>query len=327
MKYGIIKTGSAFLYETADAVRGWQSEGGCADEAFLGWTARILQERGHSYYVRMFYGYEGYLPKEALMPCKRKDLKKRYKGQSTWIVTAPALDVLAQPKVQGRILVRVPRGGFLTEISAGNKEADKKADKEREQKILQDDKNDREDKIREAGYIHVLLPDGRRGYVSTAHIKPAPDFPSLTFPKHSQTELRSEADNKEADGDDFREKIVQTAKSYLGTQYCWGGKSPAGTDCSGLAFMSYFMNGILIYRDAQIREGYPIHEIPYEKVKKGDLLFFPGHVAVSLGEDRFVHSTGRAGDFGVVYGSFLENDEGYRPDLKASLQHCGSLFY
>ncbi len=327
MKYGIIKTGSAFLYETADAVRGWQPEGGCADEAFLGWTARILQERGHSYYVRMFYGYEGYLPKEALMPCKRKDLKKRYKGQSTWIVTAPALDVLAQPKVQGRILVRVPRGGFLTEISAGNKEADKKADKEREQKTLQDDKNDRGDKIREAGYIHVLLPDGRRGYVSTAHIKPAPDFPSLTFPKHSQTELQSEADNKEADEDDLREKIVQTAQSYLGTQYCWGGKSTVGTDCSGLAFMSYFMNGILIYRDAQIQEGYPIHEIPYEKVKKGDLLFFPGHVAVSLGEDRFVHSTGHTGDFGVVYGSLQENDEGYRPDLKASLQHCGSLFY
>ncbi len=364
MKYGIIKTGSAFLYETADAVRGWQSEGGCADEAFLGWTARILQERGHSYYVRMFYGYEGYLPKEALMPCKRKDLKKRYKGQSTWIVTAPALDVLAQPKVQGRILVRVPRGGFLTEISAGNKEADKKADKEREQKTLQDDKNDRGDKIREAGYIHVLLPDGRRGYVSTAHIKPAPDFPSLTFPKHAQSDAQQAADREEkiktetktetktqtcagecktdekiileahekkadieSDEEVLREKIVQTAKSYLGTQYCWGGKSPAGTDCSGLAFMSYFMNGILIYRDAQIQEGYPIHEIPYEKVKKGDLLFFPGHVAVSLGEDRFVHSTGRAGDFGVVYGSFLENDEGYRPDLEASLQHCGSLFY
>ncbi len=319
MKYGIIKTGSAFLYETAEAVRGWQPEGGCADEAFLGWTAKILQERGHSYYVRMFYGYEGYLPKEALLPCKRKDLKKRYTEQNTWIVTAPALDVLAQPRVQGRILVRVPRGGLLTEISRANEEKDKEKDLEKEQ---------------EAEYIPVFLPDGRRGYVSTAHVAPAPDFPALVFPKKKNAEEQAEEGYRPAqrfaaaDADEaaVRDKILQTALSYLGTQYCWGGKSPTGTDCSGLAFMSYFMNGILIYRDAQIEEGYPIREIPYENVKQGDLLFFPGHVAISMGEDKFVHSTGHKGDFGVVLGSFREGEEGYRPDLKASLQRCGSVF-
>ena len=328
MKYGIIKAGSAFLYETADAVRGWQPEGGCADEVFLGWTAKILQERGHSYYVRMFYGYEGYLPKDALQPCRRKDLKKRYKGQETWIVTAPALDVLAQPRVQGRILVRVSRGGLLTGIKTDKQSEDSAKGQYKE--VLQckegicdkEEIQDMENKAQEAGYILVLLPDGRRGYVSAAHVEPAPSFPSLVFPKKEATAALQYAQDETA----LREKIVQTTLYYLGTQYCWGGKSPAGTDCSGLAFMSYFMNGILIYRDAQIEKGYPIHEIPYEKVKRGDLLFFPGHVAVSLGGGRFVHSTGHKGDFGVVYGSFLEGEEGYRPDLKESLRQCGSLF-
>ncbi len=327
MKYGIIKTGSAFLYETADAVRGWQPEGGCADEVFLGWTVRILQERGHSYYVRTFYGYEGFLPKEALLLCKRKDLKKRYKEMKTWIVTAPALDVLAQPRVQGRILARVPRGGFLTEIKSENKKEIENDEKNQNMGNGQDTPGD----AVENGYIPVLLPDGRRGYVYGAHVRPAPDFPSLVFPKREkqadpQKELCGRSLEGQADEEDLRDRIVRTALSYLGTQYCWGGKSPAGTDCSGLAFMSYFMNGILIYRDAQIKEGYPIHEIAYDRLKKGDLLFFPGHVAVSLGENRFVHSTGRKGDFGVVYGSFEEGEEGYRPDLGASLQYCGSVF-
>ena len=39
--------------------------------------------------------------------------------------------------------------------------------------------------------------------------------------------------------------------------------------------MSYFRNGILIWRDAAIKEGYPVHEIPIEQAKPGDLLFFP----------------------------------------------------
>ncbi|MFR6589933.1 MAG: C40 family peptidase [Gallintestinimicrobium sp.] len=54
----------------------------------------------------------------------------------------------------------------------------------------------------------------------------------------------------------FRESIMQTAYSCLGTQYRWGGKTACGIDCSGLAFMSYFRNGILIWRDAAIKEGY-----------------------------------------------------------------------
>ena len=53
-----------------------------------------------------------------------------------------------------------------------------------------------------------------------------------------------------------------------------GRKTACGIDCSGLAFMSYFRNGILIWRDAPIKEGYPVHEIPIEQTKPGDLLFF-----------------------------------------------------
>ena len=103
-----------------------------------------------------------------------------------------------------------------------------------------------------------------------------------------------------------------------------------GIDCSGLAFMSYLMCGILIYRDARIMPGFPVREIPMgnpaETAKKGDLLFFPGHVAISLGEGRFVHSTAYPGCGCVTVNSLNEEDPDYREDLKERLIAVGSIF-
>lgn len=123
-----------------------------------------------------------------------------------------------------------------------------------------------------------------------------------------------------------REAVVRTAQSYLGTQYRWGGKTACGIDCSGLAFMSYFRNGILIWRDAAIKEGYPIHEIPIEQAKPGDLLFFPGHVAIYLGNGKIIHATGHPESSCVTFNSLREGEPGYREDLKNSMCAAGSIF-
>jgi cell wall-associated NlpC family hydrolase len=112
----------------------------------------------------------------------------------------------------------------------------------------------------------------------------------------------------------------------MGTQYRWGGKSTLGIDCSGLCQMAYMLNGIIIYRDAKIMEGFPIHEIPFEEVKPCDLLFFPGHVAMYMGNGKYVHSTGKNGSDGVVINSFNPKDSDFREDLYQSLKAVGSIF-
>ena len=113
---------------------------------------------------------------------------------------------------------------------------------------------------------------------------------------------------------------------YQGTHYRWGGKSPMGIDCSGLVSTAYMLCGILIYRDAHIMEDFPIHEISLENVKPGDLLFFPGHVAMYLGHGRYCHSTGRSGDNGFALNSLNPGDPDYRADLKAAITQVGSYF-
>ena len=113
---------------------------------------------------------------------------------------------------------------------------------------------------------------------------------------------------------------------YQGTHYRWGGKSPLGIDCSGLASMAYMLCGILIYRDANIVEGFPIREIDRARMKPGDLLFFPGHVAMYMGDGRYCHSTGRSGDDGFTINSLDPDAADFRPDLAAKLSAVGSYF-
>ncbi len=89
-------------------------------------------------------------------------------------------------------------------------------------------------------------------------------------------------------------KIIASAKKYLDTPYRWGGKSTAGIDCSGLCFMAYYLNGIRIYRDARF-PFYSDYEIKAQDLRPCDLVFFKGHVAMYIGNNKVIHSNSRDG--------------------------------
>lgn len=166
----------------------------------------------------------------------------------------------------------------------------------------------RDGKPDEKGWQAVRLADGRKGYTKSAY---------LTVPAPAWTG---------GDENILRERFCAAAISYLGTQYRWGGKTPLGIDCSGLVSMAYLLNGVIIYRDAHIKDGFALHSLPFSEAKRGDLLFFPGHVALYLGEGRFIHSTAHTGTEGVVYSSLNESDPDYRGDLKETMTEAGSIF-
>lgn len=160
----------------------------------------------------------------------------------------------------------------------------------------------------ENGWQKVILADGREGYMPAAILAPY---------------CTSPVSNDEGT---LRQALVDAALVYAGTHYRWGGKSPLGIDCSGLVSMAYMLCGILIYRDADIREGFPIHKIDLQDVKPGDLLFFPGHVAMYIGGGRYCHSTGKSGDNGFTVNSLIPSHPDYREDLRNCITQVGSYF-
>lgn len=122
----------------------------------------------------------------------------------------------------------------------------------------------------------------------------------------------------------FREKVVATALSYIATPYRWGGKSPLGIDCSGLCSMAYMLNGVTIFRDAKIEASFPIKEIAFERMQKGDLLFFPGHVAMYIEDTLYVHSSLDGNEVNI--NSLDEQHPLYRKDLATTITAIGSIF-
>ena len=185
----------------------------------------------------------------------------------------------------------------------------------------------------EDDWIRVVLPDGREGWMRTHFLMPRRDGDGFLedgrLPGISEAAASVQMGRKENE-EALRQEIADRALSFLGTQYRWGGKTAMGIDCSGLAFMSYLMSGILIYRDARIMPGFPVREIPMgnpaETARVGDLLFFPGHVAVSLGDGRFVHATAYPGCGCVTVNRLNEKDPDFRKDLREKLIAVGSVF-
>ena len=288
----------AFLYEENPQIAANDEKSNVADQVLMGWTVGILDVCKDYLRVRTHYGYEGWLSIHAV---HGSDYPERVgNDENTCVIISRFADVMTIPSVRGIVLSTLARGSFV-------------------QLLREDEEN---------GYCFVKTASGRQGYVPKVSIRKRMDTDQFLTKGTLFTDASMfPVDFREPQNEEkFREHVIETAKGYLGTPYRWGGKTPEGIDCSGLAFMSYLINGVLIYRDAVIRDGYPIHEIPRELAKKGDLFFFPGHVAIYLGEEKFIHSTGSVQSFGCVINSFDSKDPDYREDLANSITAVGSIF-
>ncbi len=268
--------------------------------------------------VVSFYGYHGYVQQSELQFIG-EDALWDYLSQDL-VLVGRATDVLNLPRVQGVRMLELEQGGVLRRLTESAEEAEA-----------------------HKGWAKVMLTDGRTGYVRDVALEPVKYAMTAVFSQReglafndalAQTldttpeQLVSKAVERWYSGSEevFRMAVCEQAKKYMGTEYRWGGKSGRGIDCSGLVSSAYMQCGVLIYRDASIVEGWPMHEIPFEEKKPGDALFFPGHIALYLGDGRYIHSTGAAASGGVVINSFDPEDPLYREDLVKCLYAVGSVF-
>lgn len=286
MYTGIITVPKATLYEAP-------TKETVSDELLSGWTVTVEQECGNFLRVVTDYDYPGWLEKGTIRRISPGFLMRWNQTSKTVLLCRKTTDILRTPKVQAPVLSTLFMGSRV---------------------MLCDDA-----KATDNGWQKIRAANGICGYVPAVALLPPVCLKSgASNPTFNDFLLQNEWA--------IRSEVLNYAMLFLGTQYRWGGKTAMGIDCSGLTFMSYYMCGIIIYRDAKIKEGFPVHEIPFSQIKPADLLYFPGHVALYLGNEKYIHCTGNLQSFGCVINSLCPEDEDYRADLAESLLAVGSVF-
>jgi len=93
--------------------------------------------------------------------------------------------------------------------------------------------------------------------------------------------------------DRFVEDFVAGAECFVGTPYLWGGKSSLGIDCSGLVQVALNASGTGCPRDSDMQQqglGRLLGPNQSGQLKRGDLMFWKGHVAIVRDADTIVHA-------------------------------------
>ncbi len=133
-------------------------------------------------------------------------------------------------------------------------------------------------------YYRLLLPDGRTAFLQKANAMPFNKWIATRRP--------------------IAKNIIATAKCFIGFPYLWGGTSVKGMDCSGFTKTCFFLNGVILRRDAsqQAQTGDSVTiSTGFDNLKPGDLLFFGSkkggknhvsHVGLYIGNGEFIHSSG-----------------------------------
>ena len=87
-------------------------------------------------------------------------------------------------------------------------------------------------------------------------------------------------------------EIFKNIKKFRGIKYKWGGKHYTGIDCSGLVQLFFNFNNKFCPRDTKDQIKYFKKKIELNKIRKNDLIFWNGHVAVVISKLNLIHAYG-----------------------------------
>lgn len=84
-------------------------------------------------------------------------------------------------------------------------------------------------------------------------------------------------------------EVLQFARAQVGRRYCWGGTGPGCFDCSGLVQRAWSTVGVRLPRTSGAM-GQALRDVSVDEIRPGDILWYPGHVALYAGEGRAIEA-------------------------------------
>jgi len=92
--------------------------------------------------------------------------------------------------------------------------------------------------------------------------------------------------------DHIEKNFFKILRLFLKTKYVWGGKTCKGIDCSALLQLFYYYNNSFYPRDTKDQSKYSKKQLKRKVFKKGDIIFWKGHVAVCINSKKLIHAYG-----------------------------------
>ena len=92
--------------------------------------------------------------------------------------------------------------------------------------------------------------------------------------------------------DHIEKNYLKVLKLFLKIKYFWGGKTYKGIDCSAILQLLYYYNNKFYPRDTKDQIKYSIKNAKRIMFKKGDIIFWKGHVAICINPRKLIHAYG-----------------------------------
>ena len=86
--------------------------------------------------------------------------------------------------------------------------------------------------------------------------------------------------------------VFKDIELFKNTKYLWGGKSFKGIDCSALVQVFLNYNNKFFPRDSIDQEKFLKKKVKFKNLRKNDIIFWKGHVAVALSSKKIIHAYG-----------------------------------
>jgi len=164
----------------------------------------------------------------------------------------------------------------------------------------------------QGAYYKVMLPDGKPAFVPKSDAQKYDEWLKQCNPTAVN--------------------LVATAKQFKGFPYLWGGTSIKGIDCSGFIKSCFYLNGVIIPRDAsqQARVGEEIDiSNGFDNLQPADLLFFGSkatdrsperitHVGMYIGNNQFIHSN--SSNASVTIDGMIEGQPNYTTTTRSLIR-------